>query len=213
MGSEVRGTPDLSELGVEEGVVYEMVIVTVSEDWKPHAAAVGCAFHRDALGWKALSKLARSSLTSANLLMRGEAVLNVVEEEVLVEAALDLGVVGIGFEAVEGWEVPAVRGALAAVPVKAVLLSRDEVWNRFELRPVSIHLGRTSRRPFTRSLAALVEAAVHASRIPVFEGVDEARAEELRARARELLSLAERLGPTETIRAICAAVRRKYRIG
>ncbi|MEM0376131.1 MAG: DUF447 family protein [Nitrososphaerota archaeon] len=210
MASPEGGRPDLSALGVEEGVVYELVAVTVGVDGRPHAAAMGCVFKRDELGWKAVSKLARSSVTSSNLLRNGVVVLNVVDEELLVEAALDLGVVEMGFEEVRGWEVPAVRGAFAAVLARAELLSQDETWNRFELRPVSLHLGEGRRRPFTRSLAALVEAAVHASRIPVFKGVDESRAEELRTRVRELLSLAERLGPTERIREICDAVRRKY---
>jgi hypothetical protein len=58
-----------------------------------------------------------------------------------------------------------------------------------------------------------VEAAVHASRIPVFERSDPRRAQELRLRVKELLSLTERLGPTDRIRAICGAIRRKYGIG
>ncbi len=212
--SETEGVdrPDLTALGIEEGVVYEMVIVTLSPDGSPHAAAVGCTFLRDADGWRALSKLARDSATSANLLRRADAVLNVVGEEVLVEAALDLGVVEMGFERIEGFDVPAIMGAVAAVPVKARFLAQDDVWHRLEMRPLSVHIGRGSRRPFTRSLAALVEAAVHASRIPVFERSDPARAEELRLRVRELLSLAERLGPNDRVRAICGAIRRKYGI-
>jgi hypothetical protein len=204
--------PDLTLLGIEEGVVYELVIVTLSPDGSPHAAAIGCTFLRDAEGWRALSKLAKGSVTSANLLGRGDAVLNVVEEEVVVEAALDLGVVEMEFEPIAGSGLFAIRGAAAAVSVKARLIDQDEVWYRFELRPVSVHIGRGSKRPFTRSLAALVEAAVHASRIQVFERSDPRRAEELRLRVKELLSLAERLGPTDRIRAICGAIRRKYGI-
>ncbi len=204
--------PDLNPLGIEEGVVYELVIVTLSPDGSPHAAAIGCAFLRDAEGWRALSKLSRDSVTSSNLLRRGDAVLNVVGEDVLAEAALDLGVVEVNFEPIAGFDAPAIKDAVAAVAVKARLIAQDDVWYRFELRPVSVHLGAGSRRPFTRSLAALVEAAVHASRIPVFERSDPTRAEELRLRARDLLSLAERLGPTDRIRAICGAIRRKYGI-
>ena len=210
--TEGADRPDITALGVEEGTVYELVIVTLSSDGSPHVAAIGCTFLRDAEGWRALSKLARDSVTSANLLRRGDAVLNVVDEEVLVEAALDLGVVEMGFERIEGFDVPAIRDAAAAVAVKARFLAQDDVWHRFELRPVSVHLGRGSRRPFTRSLAALVEAAVHASRIPVFERSAPARAEELRLRVKELISLAERLGPTDRVRAICGAIRRKYGI-
>ena len=210
--TEGADRPDMTALGIEEGVVYEMVIVTLSPDGSPHAAAIGCTFLRDADGWRALSKLARGSVTSANLLRRGDAVLNVVDEEVLVEAALDLGVVEMGFERIEGFDVPAIRDAVAAIPVKARFLAQDDVWHRLELRPFSVHLGRGSRRPFTRSLAALVEAAVHASRIPVFERSDPARAEELRLRVKELISLAERLGSTDRVRAICGAIRRKYGI-
>ena len=45
--------PDLTLLGIEEGVVYELVIVTLSPDGSPHAAAIGCTFLRDAEGWRA----------------------------------------------------------------------------------------------------------------------------------------------------------------
>jgi hypothetical protein len=137
--------PDLTLLGIEEGIVYELAIVTLSPDGSPHTAAIGCTFLRDAEGWRALSKLAKGSVTPANLLGRGDAVLNVVEEEVLVEAALDLGVVEIDFEPIAESGLFAIRGAAAAVAVKARLIDQDEVWYRFELGPYGLRVLRFDR--------------------------------------------------------------------
>ncbi|MCX8203428.1 MAG: hypothetical protein N3H32_03830, partial [Nitrososphaeria archaeon] len=63
----------------------------------------------------------------------------------------------------------------------------------------------------SRGHAALLEAAVHASRIQVYEGLGEReRAEELRSKVSELLKSAVRLAPTPTVLAQSRAIESRY---
>lgn len=206
------GTEDLlAALGIEEGVVYEFVCTTFSPDGKPHASAMGCKFLRGSGGLQAASKLARSSRTAANVLARGCFALNLVHPEVVVEAALDLGVLGMEFEAAESVDAPRLRGAAAVIECSVAEVSEDRDWFHVRSRPVRVSVLGSLLRPFSRGHASLLEAAVHASRIQVYEGLGEReRAEELRSKVSELLKSAVRLAPTPTVLAQSRAIESRY---
>ncbi|MEN3047382.1 MAG: DUF447 domain-containing protein [Candidatus Caldarchaeales archaeon] len=206
------GTEDLlMALGIEEGVVYEFVCTTFSPDGSPHASAMGCTFLRDSGGLSTASKLSRASRTAANVLARRCFALNVVHPEAVVEAALDLGVLEMEFEAAESVDAPRLRGAAAVIECSVVDVSEDNDWFHVRSRPVRVSVLGSLLRPFSRGHAALLEAAVHASRIRVYEGLGEPeKAGELRSRVSALLESAVRLAPTPTVVAQSRAIRSRY---
>lgn len=202
---------DLQVLGIEEGVVYEFVCTTYNADGTPHASAMGCRFSKSQDGVVAVSKLSKTSKASENVLRRSCFVLNVVNPEVIVEVALNLGVLKLEFEGPERVDAPRLRGAAAYLELSVVETSEDAVWFHLRSKTVAVSVLRPIYRPFSRGHAALLEAAVHASRIPVYMRLGEKeKAEELRSKVLCLLETAARLAPTPTVQAQIRTIERRF---
>ncbi|MCS7117548.1 MAG: DUF447 family protein [Thaumarchaeota archaeon] len=202
---------DLWALGIEEGVVYEFVCTTYNVDGTPHASAMGCRFLRDRGGVTAFSKLSKTSRASGNVLRRGSFVLNVVDPEVVVEAALDSGVLSLEFEVSERVDAPRLKGAAACLELSVSETSEDEFWVHLRSRPLAVIVRGPNFKPFSRGHAALLEAAVHASRIPIYRQLgDSEKVEELKSRVSYFLETVARLAPTPTLLAQSRAIERMY---
>lgn len=199
----------LSEaLGLEESVHYEVIVTTLNPDGSPHAAAMGCRFLENAsliiLRPHVLSQTAR------NLSERRCGVVNVASPEMLVETALDLGVVELKFGGGEAVEAPFLCEAYAAVEFLVEEESRTDVWLQMRCRPVAFRYRLAPRRPFSRSASLLVEAAVRLSRIEPFLSMGR-RGDALRlwSEARALLEDAARLAGGDSLGRLLEAVRRR----
>jgi hypothetical protein len=195
-------------LGLEEGVHYEVVVTTFSEDGSPHAAAMGCRVVSQPLA--ILLKPHAESQTGRNLLRARCGAVNVAAPEYIVEAALDLGVVPMSFGAGEVVGAPVLCEASAVVEFSVGEMVRDDVWLRVRGSPVSLKYRQAPARPYSRSAALLVEVAVKLSRVEPFLGMNR-REEALRllSDARALIEDAARLAGGGRLGLLVSAVRER----
>ncbi len=195
-------------LGLEEGVHYEVVVTTFSEDGSPHAAAMGCRVVSQPLA--VLLKPHIESQTARNLLKTGRGAVNVAAPEYIVEAALDLGVVSMSFGVGEVVGAPILCEALAVSEFLVDEAVRDDVWLRVRCSPVSLRYRQAPARPYSRSAALLVEAAVRLSRVEPFLSINR-REEALRllSEARALVEDSARLAGGGRLGLLVSAVRER----
>ncbi len=207
-GSWVSGEPESFSriLRLEQRIHYEGVVATRSSDGGPHVAAMGFSVNDE--GDAIRLKPHASSQTAQNLLSRMCGTLNITTPEYIVEAALDLGVLSLETESATHVDAPSLTDALAVVEFRVVAVSRDDVWLKMLCRPVGLKYRPVIPRPFSRSAACLVEAAVRASRVEPYASmgrVEEAR--RLLAEARELVETASRLGGAWPLRDLARVLR------
>lgn len=184
-----------------------MVVTTLGEDGSPHAAAMGCNAVSQPLA--ILLKPHAESQTGRNLLRARCGAVNVAAPEYIVEAALDLGVVPMSFGVGEV-VAPVLCEASAVIEFLVDNVVRDDVWLRVRCFPTSLRYRLAPARPYSRSAALLVEAAVRLSRVEPFLRMNR-REEALRllSEARGLIEDSARLAGGGRLGMLVSAVRER----
>ncbi|GBC70980.1 hypothetical protein HRbin02_00755 [Candidatus Calditenuaceae archaeon HR02] len=195
-------------LGFEEGVHYEVVVTTFNEDGSPHASAMGCRVVSRSLAF--LLKPHVESQTARNILRTGRGAVNIASPEYIVEAALDLSVVPMSFGLGEVLGVPVLCEASAVSEFLVDEVVRGDVWLQVRASPQSLKYRPAPARPYSRSAALLVEAAVRLSRVEPFLGMNR-RDEALRllSEARVFIEDSARLAGGGRLGQLVGAVRER----
>lgn len=211
MGSRDRLVEELRRMGIIEGVLYETVVTTYGDGYAPHASSMGTLFAPRGEGFSIRLRPHRGSRTYANLSEHREGVINVVRPELLVECALDLGILEITYEDAEVVNAPRLKEAGGWIEFRVEEMQVDGEWGVALCSPVVCRYRPSAPSPYTRAGSALVEASVHASRIPVFRALgDEVKVRELIEATEGCLRLAERLAPNTLLEVMAKKVREKF---
>jgi len=200
----------ISELGFEPGIIYEVIVTSLDRHGKPHAGTMGALFEKTNERPIFKIKAYSSCKTGMNLLSTRQGVLNIADPELLVDAALDLCT---DFEYVESnvVEVPRLSEALAWIEFKVINAARSNDSIEFTCLPVYAGCLEVKPRPYTRAVFALVEAAVHASRIKPYRDLGcMDKASELYELAKKYLELVENVAPNSRYALRASKIREKY---
>lgn len=213
--ADVRGGVRVRDaVEVLDGIVYESVVTTYDDDGTPHSASMGVRFFTSGSEDLITLRPHVSSRTYHNVLLRKCGVVNVVDPLMIVECALDLNVLDRVYLRAESVDAPRLRDSYVWVEFAVLSFSRDGEWG--DVRCKVTFVGQNERRvqPFSRAAAALVEAAVAASRLEVYlSRGDHENFMRLAETMSNSINLAMRLGRGTVIEHLAAEVARRYSFG
>jgi len=187
----------LTTVGLERGIVYEVIVSTRAPDGTPNAAPMGVR----SLDGRTMTLLPfKSTQTYRNLLATRVAVVNITDDpRLFYDTALKDGTPCPRemFECAKRVEAPRFAQAESVVEL-TVSNIRDEAMERasVDCDPVYSEVIQLRSRPYCRGRFAAIEAVIHATRVKVF--LKESRREEADRLIQLILSykaLAERVSP------------------
>jgi len=187
----------LSAVGLEKGVIYEVIVSTSALDGTPNAAPMGVR----SFDGKTLTLIPfKSTQTYRNLLVTRMAVANIIDDpQLFYNTALKEGAPCPRqmFEDAKHVEAPRLAQAEGVIEL-TVSTIRDEGPERarVDCDPVHSEAIQLRPKPYCRGKFAAIEAIIHATRVKVF--LKEGRREEANRLIQSILSykaLAERVCP------------------
>ena len=186
----------LSVVGLEKGVIYEVIVSTRAHDGTPNAAPMGIR----SFNGRTLTLLPfKSTQTYRNLLTTRTAVANITDDpQLFYETALKEGPCPQEMFG-DAKHVEAPRLAQAESVIELTVSSiRDEGAERARVDCDAVYseVLRLGPKPYCRGKFAAIEAIIHATRVKVF--LKEGRREDVDRLIRSILShraLAERVCP------------------
>jgi hypothetical protein len=200
----------IDDLGFETGIIYETIITSMDRLGRPHAATMGALFEKSGGSVLFRIKAYPSSKTGENLLLTPFGVLNVTDPELLVEAALDL-CAEFDYAESNSIKVPRLSRATAWIEFRVINATRRDELVEFTCSPLYVGHLEVKPKPYTRAVFALIEAAIHASRIKPYKemGLSD-KATELYESAKKYLEIVERVAPNSRYALIARKIREKY---
>lgn len=186
----------LSAVGLEKGIVYEVIVTTRAHDGTLNAAPMGIrSFDGRTLTFVPF----KTSQTYRNLRMTRTAVANIIEDpRLFYETALKKGVQlpPEMFETSKRVEAPRLRGAESVVELAVLKEEEGPDKARVDCEPVYSEVLQLASKPYCRARFAAIEAVIHATRVRVLlrEGKN-FEAEKLIQSILLYRSLAERVSP------------------
>ncbi|MCS7142758.1 MAG: DUF447 family protein [Aigarchaeota archaeon] len=194
-----------------EGMVYECVVTTFSEDRAPHSASMGVRFYSRATEDIAIIRPHVESQTYRNLVTRKSGAINVVDPLMLVECALDLEILEKEYRSARSVDAPLLEGAQAWIEFTASNLITEGEWSVVECALKEVRAGNRQLQLFSRATSALVEAAVAASRVQVYRKMnDQDGLRELMKTIERSISLARRLGKGTLVERVADELIKRY---
>jgi len=200
----------IDELGFESGIIYETIITSLDRLGKPHAATMGALFEKTSDSVLFKIKAYPLSKTGENLLLTPFGVLNVTDPELLVEAALDL-CANFDYAESNSIKVPRLSRATAWIEFRVINTSKHDELIEFTCSPVYVGHLEVKPKPYTRAVFALIEAAIHASRIKPYKNmglID--KASELCESAKKYLEIVEKVAPNSRYASLALKIKEKY---
>jgi len=193
----LNSSDTLSAVGLEKGVIYEVIITTRSPDGTPNAAPMGI---RSSNGRTLTLLPFKSTQTYRNLLATQVAVANITDEpQLFYDTALKevTPCPGEMFEDAKHVEAPRLAQAEGVIEL-TVSSIRDEGPERAKVdcNAVYSEVIQLRPKPYCRGRFAAIEAVIHATRVKTF--LKEGRREEADRLIRSILTykvLAERVCP------------------
>jgi len=155
----------LRELGFIEGGVVEVVASTVNAEGEVNLSAMGASME----GGLVILRPFKETLTYSNLRSTGEVVLNLTDDPALfVYAALKLPCAKVELEPSSFVKPPRVKGAQGFVEAVVEDVVEEEGRARVKCRPLVIEARSRLAKAYCRAGPAIIEAAVHASRLEAY---------------------------------------------
>lgn len=200
----------LGELGIEHGIIYESIITSLNRDGSPHAAAMGMIFEKKGDSILIKIRAYTSSKTGQNLSLTHLGVANITDPELLIEIALDM-CPEIKYVNSCCISVPRISRAAAWIEFKVIDICKNNEINEFTCMPLHVDYFEVRPKPYTRAVHALVEAAIHASRInPYKELGDVKKVSELRELIDMNLKIVERIAPRSRYMMMANKIKTRY---
>ncbi len=201
----------IAELGIKTGIIYETIVTSLDIYGKPHAAAMGIVLIKNENTVHFKIRAYSSSETGLNLSKTKQGVVNITSPEKIVEAALDLC---SDFEYTESVSVNVPRLRDAKAWIEFEVISDDKSSNEFiEFLCTPLHVGFFNVKPvpYTRAVSALIEAAIHASRIKLYRkyGMDD-KLSEISKLISMYIEIVNRVAPNSKYALIADKIRKSF---
>ncbi|MEM0239979.1 MAG: DUF447 family protein [Candidatus Nezhaarchaeales archaeon] len=181
--------PTFNFLNMRPGALYEVIITTIDDHGKPHAAPMGVRIVSDNTF---LMRSYGETKTLKNLETSSKGVLNVVNEiEPFFYCIFEQSKLSFNWFA----ELPVLRGAIAWSPFNLLKVSRREEYYELLCSIIEVHVKRGKPKPLCRAESSLLESLIHYTRLKYYEGLGlEEEVSKLKSLILQHLDVVERTG-------------------
>jgi len=150
-------------LNMKVGALYEVIITSIDDRGRPHAAPMGVRIVGDSAF---LMKSYGETRTLSNLKALGRGVLNVVDEvEPFFYCIFEQSKLSFDWST----ELPVLRGAVAWSPFNLLEASKKGDYYEVSCSITSVHVKRGKPKPLCRAESSLLESLIHYTRLRYYE--------------------------------------------